>query len=172
MTTTGDAALTSSGISRPQAMSTRISTLELQVVKEKSARRPSTARQPRKDIISCGGHVDGLGLAAAVAVQGIAGRARRQLAPVHLLGCRSGCPVTLRPGTMTRTDRGIARHVHQGAQKRRGNHVLKRRPDLLVVIGKRLPAAWGFRLIPAFLREPNGPAATQWTVRKRRHSSD
>ena len=34
--------------------------------------------------------------------------------------------------------RWIARHVHQGAQERRDTHVLKRRRDLLVVIGKRL----------------------------------
>ena len=78
--------------------------------------------------------------AAAVAV--CADRRQSQSTNLRPLVCGDAALYVQRqrdPWTNVATDpRGIACHVHEGAQERRDAHVLQRRRDPRVVIGKRL----------------------------------
>jgi hypothetical protein len=53
---------------------------------------------------------------------------------------------------------GVTRHVHQGTQERRDAHVLERRCDHLVVIGKRLGRVGVTSHSSPFATETAGPA--------------
>ena len=141
MTTTGEAALTSSGISSPQATAPVSPPSNCRSSNISPASRPSsTGRQPRNDIISSSSSRGNSSAAATVAV----GRDRGQCPAAHLrLLIRRDATLDVQGNGDPRSDvatdpRGIARHVDEWSTESAGTlHVLECRRDRRVVICER-----------------------------------
>jgi hypothetical protein len=121
--------------------SARISAVELQVVEEEPGKAPlhRPAAEKRHHLLQ---ELMRQLLRQATAVAVGPDRRQSQLTSLRSFIRRDAALYVQRhcdPRTNVATDPcGIARHVHEGAQERRDTHVLKRRRNLLVVIGKRL----------------------------------